>query len=450
MKGLYEDITRIDPNAPMTRDNAAQMVWNALNATMVKYEGLGGQWTTVHDRIDWIDNNGNPVTLLGTKFNSANAEGILTNVSYNSTKKEYTYTIAPLDDLASEATQFKSKTDFSDLLGLNVKVVYKKNADKEVFGIVAKDSKILATGAIADIEYYNENTVKINDVSYKVDSAMSKTDKLKDLNAYAKNQMDTASDVDTAKDAYTFKAIDVDGDNKIDYVTFMPFTVGQVDYAGNTNINIDVEDADGTEKGTKSFKVEDNNFYDGIAEEDYVVIYASKNTPYSGDNIEAMEVVRGTVDSKSADETKYYIDGVAYENLSDDTLVVGNEYAFYVVGSNMYFFDTDAVPTLKDVVVVTSYQKGGTVDSAKVRATYADGTRATLAVNKIEKYESSSDKTTMLTDSVTSDDLSNMLYTVKENNGMYNLLLVNEFNALGNQTAGQGASWLRKTKTHRL
>ena len=40
--GLYEGIESVDMNAALTRDNAAQMIWNALQAETVRYN-LAGQ-----------------------------------------------------------------------------------------------------------------------------------------------------------------------------------------------------------------------------------------------------------------------------------------------------------------------------------------------------------------------------------------------------------------------
>ena len=37
-KGLYEGLETMDTNAALTRDNAAQMIWNALNAYEVEYK----------------------------------------------------------------------------------------------------------------------------------------------------------------------------------------------------------------------------------------------------------------------------------------------------------------------------------------------------------------------------------------------------------------------------
>ena len=36
-KGLYEGLENMDVSAALTRDNAAQMIWNALQAVEVEY-----------------------------------------------------------------------------------------------------------------------------------------------------------------------------------------------------------------------------------------------------------------------------------------------------------------------------------------------------------------------------------------------------------------------------
>ena len=58
-KGLYAGLTNLDASAPLTRDQAAQMIWNALNAYEVEYKttlvaGPDGTLTskvTVQDKV---------------------------------------------------------------------------------------------------------------------------------------------------------------------------------------------------------------------------------------------------------------------------------------------------------------------------------------------------------------------------------------------------------------
>ena len=73
-KGLYAGLTNLDASAPLTRDQAAQMIWNALNAYEVEYKttlvaGPDGTLTskvTVQDKISSGLNT--KITLLEDKY----------------------------------------------------------------------------------------------------------------------------------------------------------------------------------------------------------------------------------------------------------------------------------------------------------------------------------------------------------------------------------------------
>ena len=75
-KGLYAGLTNLDASAPLTRDQAAQMIWNALNAYEVEYKttlvaGPDGTLTskvTVQDR--WNSSLTAKITLLEDKYDA--------------------------------------------------------------------------------------------------------------------------------------------------------------------------------------------------------------------------------------------------------------------------------------------------------------------------------------------------------------------------------------------
>lgn len=85
-KGLYEGVETMDTAAAITRDNAAQMVWNALQAVEVKYE-----YTLVSENGELVSKTTlveKDKTLLADKYSGAGVyEGVLTGsgkFNYNS------------------------------------------------------------------------------------------------------------------------------------------------------------------------------------------------------------------------------------------------------------------------------------------------------------------------------------------------------------------------------
>ena len=88
-KGLYEGLESMDASAAITRDNAAQMVWNALNAYEVEYKttiitGEDGKLetiVTVQDKV--VGTTSDKITLLKDKYNAWVNVGTLTGISSN-------------------------------------------------------------------------------------------------------------------------------------------------------------------------------------------------------------------------------------------------------------------------------------------------------------------------------------------------------------------------------
>lgn len=104
--GLYKGLESVDMSVALSRDNAAQMIWNALNANQVVY------LTTTTGALDFRD------TLLVAKFGAAVDTGIMTKITYNRDTKEYTYTI-------DGDKKYTTTADYTDLFAMNVSVLAK-------------------------------------------------------------------------------------------------------------------------------------------------------------------------------------------------------------------------------------------------------------------------------------------------------------------------------------
>ena len=118
LSGFYEDVS-VPANQALTRDQAAQMIYNAVDATLI-------QKTSSVDRTDGsiIDsyapyNDGRD--LLKETFKVTTTETTMNAISYDKEKGEYTYT---LKDTINGSTAVKSTEDYSSLFAMNVKVSY--------------------------------------------------------------------------------------------------------------------------------------------------------------------------------------------------------------------------------------------------------------------------------------------------------------------------------------
>ena len=434
-KGLYEDLENIDVNAALTRDNAAQMIWNALNAYEVEYKTTlitdsKGQLTsqiTVQDKLVQGTEGFVKITLLEDKYESNTTTGILTKIEWNDTDKEYKYTV--------KGTEYQTATDFSDLFGMNVKVVYtrdKKTNDIKVFGIVPKDSKVLATAILDDIEYSDTNEIKVDGTKYKTDEdVMDATKPLQAMpfNGTAKNLFKVSGNDKVLNDGlegyYSATVIDNDNDGKADLIVYLPVTVAKVTYAGTKSITAGA-----------SYKYEDHDIVSGLEKDDYVVITAKANTTKDRANIVKADIVSGKVTATKAG--KIQIDSKWYtlaNSLTVNDYNVGDSYDVAVY--NGFAFSSDATEEAsKDILFVSGTKAfdqyaGETNGSVDAKAYFLDGSSKTITItklggNKLEAATYAGNKADGTTPKTA--DLAGKLYTYTVKDGNYELKVLNDSN----------------------
>ena len=390
-KGLYEDLENIDVNAALTRDNAAQMIWNALNAYEVEYKTTlitdsKGQLTsqiTVQDKQVQGTKGFVKITLLEDKYESTTVTGTLSKIEWNDTDKEYKYTLANVDPDNADTT-YQSASDFSDLFGMKVKVVYtkdKKSNDIKVFGIVPKDSKVLAKGIMDDIEYSDTKEIKVDGTKYKTDEAVSS------LKAQAFNGGEAAlfsgkAVTSTLKPYYTVNVIDNDNDGKVDVVVYLPVTVAKVTYAGSSSIT-----------AGKSYKYADENIADGIKKDDYVVIVDKANTKDEKYSITKAEMITGKIEAIKGTDVK--VDGTWYKTIDGaqkDKYSLNDEFTLAVVnGFVCHAEESDGVISNDKVILVTkadaAKDEGIDAGTQKVKALFSDGTEKQITVAQVNSKD---------------------------------------------------------------
>ncbi|MEE1406900.1 MAG: hypothetical protein U0K42_06435, partial [Bacteroidales bacterium] len=422
-KGLYEDLENIDVNAALTRDNAAQMIWNALNAYEVEYKTTlitdsKGQLTsqiTVQDKQVQGNDGFVKITLLEDKYESKTATGILTHIEWNDTDKEYKYTIGEdvkNGNVTTPAPTFQSASDFSDLFGMNVKVVYtkdKKSNDIKVFGIVPKDSKILAKGIMDDIEYSDTKEIKVDGTKYKTDDAVSSL-KAQAFNG-AKVDLFNSKAINTdLKPYYTVNVIDNDNDGKVDVVVYLPVTVAKVTYAGSSSIT-----------AGKSYKYADENIADGIKKDDYVVIVDKANTKDEKYSITKAEMITGKIEAIKGTDVK--VDGTWYKTIDgaqEDNYSLNDEFTLAVVnGFVCHAEESDGVISTDKVILVTkaddAKDTGIDAGTQKVKALFSDGTEKQITVAQVNSQD-------VKHASTANEAAENTLYTfTTKSNGEYKL-----------------------------
>ena len=391
-KGLYKGLEGLDVSAALTRDTAAQMVWNALQAGEVKYEytWVGGEATKV-TAVDKLDNANNPITLLKDKYNATIVDdGVLTSIDKDS---KGTYNVVVTNKDTTTTTYTKVEKDYSDLMGQKVDVMVKDGDHSKVYGIYAnEDSKVIATGVVGDLDPVTGDSekIKLDSTEYKIDTSaevysFNKTDN-------PVNLIDLAKTHSGVQDAYSIKLIDNDGNGKIDRAVMLPFEVAEVTYVGTSSMTF--RSVTGTNIG--NLDVDEVTAYEGIAEDDWAIVYLDNGTVDGNYNVEKATVVTGEVTGTRNNGAEGLIDGTWYTSLvSGETFNVGDTVDVVTVGKYAFNIEiSDTTATSADVLYVDDLEiKTGLNAGLNAKLYFTDGTSKEALISKIDGY---SVKTTTL------------------------------------------------------
>ena len=393
-KGLYKGLESMDTNAALTRDNAAQMIWNALKAYEVEYvtnlvadkDGKLSTQITVQDKMDVLHNK---ITLLLDKYDAdiTKNAGILTAVKEDN-KGTYTITI----DQGESFT--KVEKDYSDLLGQKVDLLL--NKDDEVFGVYAnEDSSVVATGYVGALEQDGSKTdkIKLDGTSYKLDGSIydavgSKANKIV-LTANTTSTQTLKALVDTlgAKGsmnknvaASSIKLIDNNGNGKIDAAVYTPVKVGKVTSVSKSSVTIN--------NGINTVKFEDADVYSGIAKDDYVMFVDEANrSAKDKDSITKLDVTSAKVDGTRTGEAKVNNNWLKLASNLSDAPTTGNTYDLVVVGG-VILFSEETSASSKDILYVSGTKNfdqftGETNGTKDAKVYFTDGTSKTVTISKL-------------------------------------------------------------------
>ncbi|MCI5499813.1 MAG: S-layer homology domain-containing protein, partial [Clostridiales bacterium] len=390
-KGLYDELENIDVSAALTRDSAAQMIWNALQAVVVEYkytlDGSNGQLTSKADVVNKTHSvNGTDVdtTLLYDRFDRAQeVDGRLVGFTYDSNKGEWTYSLAKRGSNDSAGT-FTSKDDYTELYMQNVTAVFnyenKKDSTKvdKFYGMYADETVVLATGIVGDLGAVTGDAkkVKLDGTEYKAEKALNSIPvyafnngvyTIANLNALVSDKNNNA--------ATSIKLIDLDNNSKVDLVVVVPTIVKEVTYVGTTRVT-----------AGESYKFEDCNIYKDIAKDDFAVIVKAAYTAKDEDTLTKAETVKGEVTGLRSGEVR--VDGTWYTLTGGAKAPeVGDTVQLAVVGDFAYDVDT-TVGASKDILFISMADPADsdlsndyTIDA---RAYFPDGTNQKITVDKLE------------------------------------------------------------------
>ena len=399
-KGLYEGLEKLDVSAALTRDSAARMIWNALQAYEVEYKTTlvtdsKGQLTsqiTVQDKV--VGSTNDKITLLRDKYDAWVNVGTLVKVdgkdltiAMNSADRAASDLVKDANDRDLTSLDFtKLGTDYSALMGQKVKVIFKNGKTNDVLGVYATEDNTVYNTVMNAVEQ-DGSKIKFDGKSYSVEEIAVYVDGVRLSKANGSITNFGAADFDDDADDSLFssayywvgstytkytrnidnrisadevKFIDSNDNDKIDTAIITTVDVVKATYVSSTEIVA----------GSSTYKFEDENISKDIKKDDYVAIrkdlYGDCLNIVPAEKLSAAKVT-GT---KTAPD-QYLIGGTWYvegQNAAMNSVKSGDTVNAYVVNGVAFYAKRTSGEnsTLSDVAVVLAVGTDIQGDKAKI------------------------------------------------------------------------------------
>ena len=432
--GLYKNLSNLNANTLLTRDNAAQMIYNALDANMVELNAAGNYTTSQYSYTgtESVVTGTERVWVLTIKENNCTDSGIkaavdaLSGSVYNS-RSDADETVKEVAGAELSKVKYALEQKTQNVYGENTVTKYADETmghkylslitdGDAVLTDVEKDSKgtytlymngITTKGQYTKVEgdYSNligqkvevlykdrENVYGVyasTDSSLIVESTAGKVGTLSnnevkiDGTTYKVDSNVTTTALYTGKlidglnvggnKAAAVKAYDNDDNGKIDTVVYVPFTAAKVTYVGEKSFNTDVN---------TNVKFEDVNAYDDMAKNDYVIKSDAANTVDDTDTYVLAETVKGKIEATKSDSVR--IDGTWYNYVTttpDKDLALDSTVKAAVL--NGYIVKSEVVTSsheLQDYAVVVKTDSD--INGPQAKLLFADGTTKVVTTDK--------------------------------------------------------------------
>ena len=422
--GLYKKLSNLNANTLLTRDNAAQMIYNALDADMVELNAAGNYTTSQYSYTgtESVVTGTERVWVLTIKENNCTDSGIkaavdaLSGSVYNS-RSDADETVKEVAGTEFNKVKYALEQKTQNVYGENTVTKYADETmghkylslitdGDAVLTDVEKDSKgtytLYMNGITTKGQYtkgegdYSNLIGQKVEVLYKdrenvygvyasTDSSLIVESTAGKVGTLSNNEVKidgTTYKVDsnvTTTALYTGKLIDDNG--KIDTVVYVPFTAAKVTYVGEKSFNTDVN---------TNVKFEDVNAYDDMAKNDYVIKSDAANTVDDTDTYVLAETVKGKIEATKSDSVR--IDGTWYNYVTttpDKDLALDSTVKAAVL--NGYIVKSEVVTSsheLKDYALIVNTDKD--INGEQAKLLFADGT--TKVVTTDVKYDGTSSR----------------------------------------------------------
>ena len=397
---LYDGLETIDPTQPLNRDNAAQMLYNVLDAHTKKMIPT----TSTNGTVEYTYQDGN--SFMQEKFGAVKVEGVVVGNEVARLTSSSTGSSLDANRTYIEATNYKASnpgngeqsyfdkftiqatTGLNELgRGVNVYVKIGSSTSKaEIMGdVIVSEDNVVVT------DYSGDSIATVAD-----DNGLNLVSGTKTALNYASVANYTSSVAGNSTRGVEKILIDNDDNGDVDYVLLNTYAFGKVTSLVTTGDgSITVSLGSGATPLTADDK-KDVVGFDDVAKNDYVLaasiggnLYVEKAESVTG------ELVSYKTDSKTGNTTKLEVDGTnhnvswvaGYTGGTDNILAastygasqLNNEATFYMGKGEYIAAVGEVVENAYKYALVLAGDTTGVSD--QVRVALSDGTKGTYTLN---------------------------------------------------------------------
>ena len=436
-KGLYDGLESMDPAAALTRDSAAQMIWNALNAYEVEYvtnliadkDGKLSTQITVQDKIDISSKE--RITLLEDKYEAKTFTGTFDGNSDVCKLDDGEIQVTGSVDSNKNKTPANFKYNFDlKYIGEEVKVLFKDatggtkdvpDTKDTIYGVYVTGETKVYNITKNDLQAQKEDgTVRFGDKNYDVADGLAVNDVVINYNYGAKTEKVSAS-ATVGGNQYNLTSADGLADyfqatlkkTSADTIKFICNSKGKIEKAYVVETKLARVTAVSSDKvsinnGVGSIKIEDNEIYKGVAKDDIVAVTTLYNSDATNSNaysiVKKAETVSGKltsfkgIEKVSLDNKSYDIAQLASKSVDSDfessfANQLDETYTLYLIGGLVYAAEQTS-DGAKNYAVVEGNNEGDLdtgFDPLEVKIMKADGTEGKYVLHKDSKVSTAND-----------------------------------------------------------
>ena len=385
--GLYDELDTLNPNEPMSRDNAAQLIWNGVQAQMLTKTPTQSV-TTGEITFQYNPNGG---SMLRNKFKVYTTYGQLKDVRDNKLEltTDVTYdtqnttkgTSSSGSPISPVRTFTKVKTDYSAYLGETVKVLYKesdnvvgvasvkanKTYEVPMSAVESDGAKVKFDGASYAIQDEDNSTANATDTDDVIRIVNVKAD-----GTFNNNTTTAAGFFDKPVSYDMVKFVDIDDDGVLEFAVVTEVVPAKVTYVSSKEIIAGA-----------TYKTADHVVPEGLAKGDFVTV--TYNPFLDKNEIVKVEKISGKVEgyrTTTGGEFEYKVDGNWYIAAASQEPTAGDELDMIAVNNVIFWSEkTGGDSSLDNVVMVVDADNTSTVISRQAVIMKTDGTKQTVTVD---------------------------------------------------------------------